>query len=136
MVSLLSRALHLASVVICLIVIASFTVFAVNQTSSASAHQQEVLNDEVAKPSTPGANRASGSSPSATGAASAGSSRSHESSVHEAIDEASNEFTSPFSGVTAGSSSQWLIHGANLGLALLVYGFGLGYLARLIRVRL
>jgi len=134
-VSLLSRALHLASVVICLIVIASFTVFAVNQTSSASAHQQEVLNDEVAKPSTPGANRASGSSPGATGAAS-GSSRSHESSVHEAIDEASNEFTSQFSGVTAGSSSQWLIHGANLGLALLVYGFGLGYLARLIRVRL
>jgi hypothetical protein len=124
-VSLLSRTLHLASVFICLIVIASFTVFAVNQTSSASAHQQEVLNDEVAKPST-----------AAVSGASARSSPSHESPVHEAIDEASKVFTSPFDGITAGWSSEWLIRSANLGLALVVYGFALGYLARLIRVRL
>jgi hypothetical protein len=123
--SLLSRSLHLASVGICLIVIASFTVFAVNQTSSASAHQQEVLNNEVAKPST-----------AAVSGASAHSAPSHESAVHEAIDEASKAFTSPFDGITAGWSSEWLIRGANLGLALLVYGFALGYLARLIRVRL
>jgi hypothetical protein len=112
-------------VFICLVVIASFTVFAVNQTSSASAHQQEVLNDEVAKPST-----------AAVSGARASSSHSHESGVHEAIDEASKAFTSPFDGITAGWSSEWLIRSANLGLALLVYGFGLGYLARLIRVRL
>jgi hypothetical protein len=125
-VSLLSRTLHLTSVFICLVVIASFTVFAVNQTSSASAHQQQVLNNEVAKQST-----ASGS-----GATGASASTSHESAVHEAIDEASKVFTSPFDGITAGWSSEWLIRSANLGLALLVYGFALGYLARLIRVRL
>ena len=124
MASLLSRTLHLASVFICLIVIASFTVFAVNQTSCASAHQQEVLNDEV-KPST-----------AAVSGAGARSSPSHESAVHEAIDEASKAFTSPFDGITAGWSSEWLIRSASLGLALVVYGFGLGYLARLIRVRL
>ena len=124
MASALSRTLHLASVFICLIVIASFTVFAVNQTSSASAHQQEVLNNEVAKPS------------ATVSGASARSSPSHESAVHEAIDEASKAFTSPFDGITAGWSSEWLIRSANLGLALVVYGFGLGYLARLIRVRL
>jgi len=123
--SALSRTLHLASVFICLIVIASFTVFAVNQTSSASAHQQEVLNNEVAKPST-----------AAVSGAGARSSPSHESAVHEAIDEASKAFTSPFDGITAGWSSEWLIRSASLGLALVVYGFGLGYLARLIRVRL
>jgi hypothetical protein len=123
--SLLSRTLHVASVCICLIVIASFTVFAVNQTSSASAHQQEVLNNEVAKPSSAAVSGASASSP-----------RSHESGVHEAIDEASKAFTAPFDGITAGWSSEWLIRSANLGLALLVYGFCLGYLARLIRVRL
>ena len=126
MVSLLSRTLHLASVLICLIVIASFTVFAVNQTSSASAHQQQVLNNEVAKPSTA----------SASGATGASASSSHESALHEAIDEASKTFTSPFDGITAGWSSEWLIRSASLGLALVVYGFGLGYLARLIRVRL
>jgi hypothetical protein len=125
-VSLLSRTLHWASVFICLIVIASFMVFAVNQTSSASAHQQEVLNNEVAKPSTDAVSGASG----------APSSSSHESTVHEAIDEASKVFTSPFDGITAGWSSEWLIRSANLGLALLLYGFGLGYLARMIRVRL
>jgi hypothetical protein len=119
--------MHLASVCICLVVIASFTVWAVNQTSSASAHQQEVLNNE-AKPST--------AAVSGTAGASAGSSASHESAVHEALDEASNFFTSPFDGITAGWSSEWLIRGAELGLALLVYGFGLGYLSRLIRVRL
>jgi hypothetical protein len=124
--SLLSRTLHLASVFICLVVVASFTVFAVNQTSSASAHQQEVLNDEVAKPST-----AAGS-----GASARSSPSSHESAVHEAIDEASKVFTSPFDGITAGWSSEWLVRSANLGLALVLYGFGLGYLARLIRVRL
>jgi hypothetical protein len=125
-VSLLSRTLHLASVFICLVVIASFAVFAVNQTSSASAHQQEVLNNEVAKPSTA----------SVSGATGANASSSHESAVHEAVDEASKAFTSPFDGITAGWSSEWLIRSANLGLALVVYGFALGYLARLIRVRL
>jgi hypothetical protein len=125
-VSLLSRTLHLASVFICLIVIASFTVFAINQTSSASAHQQQVLNNEVAKPSTASVSGATGASASA----------SHESAVHEAVDEASKAFTSPFDGITAGWSSEWLIRSANLGLALVVYGFALGYLARFIRVRL
>ena len=126
MVSLLSRTLHFASVFICLIVIASFAVFAVNQTSSASAHQQEVLNNEVAKPSTA----------SVSGATGASASSSHESAVHEALDEASKVFTSPFDGITARWSSEWLIRSANLGLALVLYGFALGYLARLIRVRL
>jgi hypothetical protein len=35
----------------------------------------------------------------------------------------------------ASSSSQWLIRSTKLLLALLVYGFGLGYLARVIRMR-
>ena len=125
MVPLLSRTLHVASVCICLIVIASFLVFAVNQTSSASAHQQEVLNNEVPKQTS-----------AASGGSGARTSPSHESAVHEAIDEASKAFTAPFDGITAGWSSEWLIRSADLGLALLLYGFALGYLARMIRVRL
>jgi hypothetical protein len=124
-VPLLSRTLHVASVCICLTVIASFLVFAVNQTSSASAHQQEVLNNEVPKQTA-----------AVGGGSGARTSASHESPVHEAIDEASKAFTAPFDGITAGWSSEWLIRSANLGLALLLYGFALGYLARMIRVRL
>jgi hypothetical protein len=107
--------LKLASVVICLIVVASFSVFAVDQAKGASTHQQEEVNKGSA--------------------ATINSSSAHEGGVHKAIDEASNQLTSPFSGVTSGSSSEWTIRGVNLLLALIIYGFGLGYLARVIRVR-
>jgi hypothetical protein len=110
----LAAVLRLASFVICLIVVASFVLFVVNQTSSASTHQQEELR---------------------TGATPAKKAPKHESTARKTIDEASKTLTSPFSGITAGSSSQWLIRGVNLALALLVYGFGLAFLARVIRVR-
>jgi hypothetical protein len=109
--------LRLAARVICLIVIAAFVVFVVNQTSSASTHQQNELNG------------GSSSSSSAT------PSKAHESTLHRTLDEASDALTSPFSSITSGWSSQWAIRSLKLVLALLVYGFGLGYLARFIRVR-
>jgi hypothetical protein len=116
--------LRLASLVICLTVLASFTIFAFDQTSSASTHQQEELN---------------GTPPSAaTSSGIAGSSATappHKGAVHSAIDNVSNGLTSPFSSISPGSSSQWATHGVNLLLALVVYGFGLGFLARAIRVR-
>ena len=124
MLAPVSSLLRLASIVICLITVASFALFVTNQTKSASAHQQQVLNE---------ADPAAGSSPS-SGAA--GESVRRESTVHRVIDEASEALTSPFSGITAGSSSAWVIHGADVALALLVYGFGLGFLVRVIRPRL
>jgi hypothetical protein len=123
-VSAIARLLRLASVSICLIVVASFAVFVVDQTKGASTRQQEAIN---------------GSPPAANGAAgapgSANTSASHESGLREAIDEASNSLTSPFSGIPSGSSSQWVIRGVNLLITLIVYGFALGYLSRVLRVR-
>jgi len=116
--------LRLASVVLCLIAIASFALFAVNQTSTASVHQQDVLNGEVA---------GAGSAGSGTGSAALGG--EHKSSLRAAVDDASNAITSPFSGATSGSHSEWAIRTVRLLLALAVYGFGLGFLARVIRVR-
>ncbi|HEY5342117.1 MAG TPA: hypothetical protein VIJ66_00445 [Solirubrobacteraceae bacterium] len=113
--SSLASLLRLASWIICLIVVASFLVFVVEQTSSASTHQQEVVNEH----------------PSSTGPPAP----KHESTVHKKIDEASDFFTSPFAGIVSGSSSQWAIHLVKTALALLVYGFVLSYLARVIRVR-
>ncbi len=55
--------------------------------------------------------------------------------MHRTIDEASEELTSPFAGLVSGSSSEWVIRGVKLLLALAVYGFGLSYLARVLRVR-
>jgi hypothetical protein len=117
----LAALLRIASKVICLIVAVSFVIFAVNQTGSASTHQQDELGGTpVAAATTPTSTRAP---------------RAHEGTVHRVIDEAAEAFTSPFSGITAGSDSQWAVRGVGTVLALLVYGLGLGYLARVLRVR-
>jgi hypothetical protein len=119
--SSLTGLMRIASVVICLIVSASFLVFVVNQTSSASTHQQNELNEGSAQAS-------SSSEPAA-------SSAKHESALHRTLDDTSNALTSPFAGVVSGSQSQWTIHIVRTVLALLVYGFGLAFLVRFIRVR-
>lgn len=124
MLSLIASLLRLLSVVICLIVAASFLIFVVEQTSSASTHQQEEL----------GVHTTPANAPTNTGTPAPPPAK-HESALHKKIDEASNELTSPFSGITSGSSSQWLIRGVNLLLTLLLYGFVLSFLARAIHVR-
>jgi hypothetical protein len=118
------RLLRLASLIICLIVIASFAIFAIGQTKTASEHQQQEISNTGPVAGT-----------SATGPHPTGTARKHESGLHEAIDEASNEFTSPFAGLLSGSSSEWAVRGGKLVLALLIYGFGIGYIARALRVR-
>jgi hypothetical protein len=118
------RLIRFASIAICLIVIASFAVFAIDQTKNASGEQQAQLNSEV-----PGAAHTSSSSPPAP------TKQKKENSFHKLLDEASNELTSPFAGVVSGSTSQWTIRGVKLLLALIVYGFGLGFVARVLRVR-
>ncbi len=109
-------ALRLASWVICVIVIASFAVFAVDETGTRLGPPAGSREHASTTPR----RRASGTQVV----------KPHESALHEALDEASNALTSPFSGITAGSSSEWTIHGVNLLLALVVYGFGFGFLAR------
>ena len=100
---------------ICLILILSFIVFAVNQTKTASGHQREVLGESSA-------------------AIHQGSSTSKESSIHRDLAEAFFERTSPFAGIVSGSS-EWADRSVRLILALLLYGFGLAFLARVLRVR-
>jgi hypothetical protein len=109
--------LRLASIVICVIVIASFAIFVVDQSKSASSHQAQEITVKT------------------NSAHSTQTSGSKEGSVHRAIDEASEQLTSPFAGVISGSSSEWVIRGVKLLLALAVYGFGLGFVARALRVR-
>jgi predicted PurR-regulated permease PerM len=117
------RLLRLASIVICLIVVASFAIFAVQQTKSASGRQTEAV--AKGEPSTAPAQAAHPASSQST---------SHEGAVHKAIDEVSTKLTSPFAGVVS-SSSEWASRGVKLLIALVVYGFGLGFLARMLRVR-
>jgi hypothetical protein len=114
-----SGLLRLISRVACLIVIASFAIFVVHQAGDASNHQQNELNSDL--PST------------SNGPVLPTSSGPHKSTIHRLIDEASEKLTSPFKAITSGSSSEWVIRGVNVVLALLLYGFGLGFLARVLR---
>jgi hypothetical protein len=126
----LAGVLRLASVVLCLIVVASFVLFVVDQTGSASAHQQAELSHDA----TPNALAGPGQQP--TGAEDPGKWHSGSAgSPRRTIDEAAEAVTSPFSFATESTSSEWLSRGIALALTLIVYGFGLAFVARLIRVR-
>ncbi len=125
MLSFIVRFIRFASFVICTIVIASFVIFVVAQTKTASSRQTEELAGHA--PVT------ASTSPGATG--STATPTAHEGRVHRRVDEASEQLTSPFAGVVSGTTSEWVIRGVKLLLALAVYGFGLGYLARVLRVR-
>lgn len=120
LLSLLARILRLVSIVICLIALASFAKFAVDETKSASGHQQTKVNEASGTAATP----AKPSKPKP------------KSLLHETVDKAFSTLSSPFSSVTSGSSSQWTIHIVDTLLVLLVYGFGLSFLARLLPGRL
>jgi len=111
---LLVRVLRTASIAICLIVAVSVLLFAVNQTSTASGHQQEELGEKPAVTQ------------------SAGMGASHESGFRRSLDEVTETLTSPVSGL---SSSEWGERGLQLIFALVVYGFALGFIARTLRVR-
>lgn len=113
---MISSLLRIVSRVMCLIVIASFVIFVVDQTSSASTGQQREIY---------------GATPSEV----SNTPEAHASGLHKTIDEASERLTSPFSGVTSGTTNKWIIHGADTLLALLIYGFGLGFIARMVSLR-
>jgi hypothetical protein len=108
--------------VTCATVIASFVIFAVGQTSTASTHQQVQL--------------AAGADTASTGTAASGGAPPHRTStLHRVIDQASERLTSPFAAILPASSSEWVVRTLNLILALAVYGFALGFIARWFRVR-
>jgi hypothetical protein len=117
---LLARVLRLASIAICLIAVAWFAAFALDQTSSASNHQQAEVN----------AGAPPGLATEPTGSSKPGK----ESGFREALDKATSTLTSPFSSITASLSRGWTIHAVDTLLMLLVYGLGLGFLARLMRL--
>lgn len=114
---MVTRILRTASLAICLVAIASFIGFAVEQSQAGSSHQQTEVN--AASPVT-----ASDHVSAPNGG---------KSGLRKAIDDAFAKIASPFSGFTKKISSPWPAHIVNMLLALLIYGFGLGFIARSLR---
>jgi uncharacterized membrane protein len=102
------RFLATVSFVCCVLIIASFAFFVVDQVSGASSQQVA----EISAPVT--------SSPDK---------HVHHAAVRRFVDTAASDLTYPFHSL-AGSSSEWANELLLLVLGLAVYGVGLGYLAR------
>jgi hypothetical protein len=113
---LLARVLRLASLAICLIAVAWFVTFAVQQSSTAAAHQASEVYGASAQ--------SSQTQPAPA----------REGGLHKALNSAFKTLSSPFSSVVPASGSQWKIHIVDALLALLVYGLGLGFIARMLRL--
>jgi hypothetical protein len=110
----INRTLKLAAFACCSLVLASFGLFALDQLAGASKHQQTELASGT--PATP---------PPVTA-------HHGRDQPRRFIDGAARTLTSPFSSIVQ-SGSQWVQHMVPTIFALLVYGLGLGFLARFSR---
>ncbi|HET6508740.1 MAG TPA: hypothetical protein VFG42_18245 [Baekduia sp.] len=115
---MIERALRFAAVACSLLVIAGWGWFAIDQTSAASANTQAEIAGQAA---------------SRTVSPDPDTEREREkvnSKLHETIDDANDVLLRPFASVTEDSGSKWMRRSIPALLALIVYGFGLGILAR------
>jgi hypothetical protein len=106
----ISRVLRLTAFVCCALVVVSFAMFARDQMAGASQHQQTEL--------------VAGARPTV-----ASSTPVKHAEPRRAIDTAAKALSSPFDAVVQ-SSNLWVKRGLPAVFALIVYGLGLGYLAR------
>ena len=109
------------SVVASAIVLVSFGLFAIDETRNASEESARAIAGlEATRSSDPSARQERARE------------RAH-SRAREAIDDADDLLVAPFAPVVSGSDSSWIRRGVPTLLALIVYGFGLSFLARYAR---
>lgn len=124
--SFVARLLGLASTICSLLVIAGFILFVVNQSKAASARQQAVLI---------GTGEGTGRHGTTQRSVSTGSEAEEHGALQGAIHGAAKALRSPFASLTSSSHSRWTVEIVGTLLALLLYGFILRYLMRMLTVR-
>lgn len=120
-----SRALHLASLFACIVVLLSFALFVIDQADKAVASPQAAQSGPDVGPVL-GEAAAAGTGQQAA--------PSRPGRVRRAIDDASSAIASPFRGLTGRLTDVWLVHLVQTLLVLAVFGFGLSVLARVVRM--
>jgi hypothetical protein len=110
----MSRLLTLAAWICCGLLLCSFALFANDRLAAGSSHQTAEVLGATAPASPPPRPRPEGQ-------------------PRRLIDAGAAALRSPFDGLVQ-SDSAWVRRGLPTLLALIVYGFGLGYLSRLLRV--
>jgi hypothetical protein len=109
------RLIKLVAFVCCALVVMSFAMFARDQMAGASERQTVALIP--------------GSAAAAAAAAAGAPATPRHAQPRRFIDGAAKTLTAPFNAIVQ-SSNAWVSHGLPALFALLVYGLGLGYLAR------
>lgn len=112
---MIPRALVICAWLCCSLVLASLGLFALDQANGASKHQVATI--------------ASGPTPTPAAVTAVPPLRGPESEPRRFIDGAASVLTAPFRSLIE-SNSEWARRIGYTVLAVLVYGFGLGYLAR------
>ncbi len=107
------RAITTVALICCFFVVVSFSLFAIDQLAGASKHQQNEITSSAAVAPIPAEAK-------------------HHGQPRRFIDDAAHTLTSPFSSIVQ-SDSQWVTRGVPTIIAVIVYGVGLGYLARFSR---
>jgi hypothetical protein len=122
---MLDATLRWLSVSLCTIVVLGFALFAVDEARGASEASQAGIAAD-----------ASGSvaAPAPAASQEAARERAH-GRVRETIDDAGDVVLGPFAAAAPAHGGAWAQRGIPTLLALAVYGFGLGYLARFARGR-
>jgi hypothetical protein len=117
-IGVIERVLRLAAIACSLLVIAGWGWFAIDETGTASANTQaEIAGQQAARTASPDPDQ------------------EHDreqvnSKLHETIDDANDVLLKPFASLTQDNASKWVRRSVPALLALIVYGFGLGLLAR------
>ena len=120
---MLEGLLRTVSVVAGAIVLLSFALFAIDETRDASERTTAAIAGlEATRTSDPSADQERARE------------RAH-SRVRETIDDADDVLVAPFAGLVDSSSSSWVRRGVPTLIALVLYGFGLSFLARFARGR-
>ncbi|HEX5901401.1 MAG TPA: hypothetical protein VFY32_18510 [Solirubrobacteraceae bacterium] len=120
---MLEGLLRTAAIAASAIVALSFALFAIDETRDASQKSAAGIAGLEAT-------RASDPSPREERARE----RAH-SRAREAIDDADDVLVAPFASIVSGSDSSWVRRGVPTLIALVVYGFGLSFLARFAKGR-
>jgi hypothetical protein len=113
-----STTLRLTAIVCSVLIAAGWLMFVVDETKSASAQSTDMIAGNEAATRVdldPDQERAREKAHSAT---------------REHIDDANDILLSPFSSITAGSDNKWVRRTIPALLGLIVYGFGIGFIAR------
>ena len=119
----MERFLRYLAITLSAIVALGFVLFALDDIGRASEQEQARIANSpsftVADP-TPAGERAR---------------EQRNSKTREYIDDANDVLLKPFASVAASSNSRWMQRGVPAGIGLLLYGFGIGFLARYAKAR-